>query len=164
LRELARIRPSSLERLRLISGIGEARLHESGQRILSILDDHCTKRGLSRDLFPAPVWKNEPPRPSSRPNPARDQAFQLFREQAVVEDVMHQTGKARSTVNDYLCEFIRETRPASLFPWVAPAVVERVTAAVRKVGMGRLKPIYEELGEKISYDEIRAVVAYLSWS
>jgi hypothetical protein len=90
-----------------------------------------------------------------------DAAFALFRQGAVVEDVMHQTGRTRSTVVDYLCSFIRQERPASIRTWVDDAVHHRVAAAAREVGIDKLKPIYLALGEKIGNDEIRLVVAHL---
>ena len=37
----------------------------------------------------------------------------------------------------------------------------QVTAAARQVGIERLKPIYLALGEKVGYDDIRLIVAYL---
>jgi hypothetical protein len=46
-------------------------------------------------------------------------------------------------------------------PWVDHATYRRVLDAVRRVGMGRLKPIFFELKEKVPYDDIRIVVAQL---
>ena len=42
-----------------------------------------------------------------------------------------------------------------------PDVYKLVADAVEKVGMARLKPIFEELGGKIAYEEIRLVVSHL---
>ena len=75
---------------------------------------------------------------------------------------MHQTGRARPTVVDYLCEFIRADKPASVEAWVAADIYERVAAAVKEHGSGRLKPLFIALEEKISYDGIRVVVAHLT--
>src|SRR6266478_48240 len=104
LRELARVRPSSLERMRLISGIGDAKLRDLGDRFLQLLNDHCSATGLERDKAHAPpVHRPDMPRNPVLSSPQRDQAFALFRQGTVIEDVMHQTGRARATVNDYLC-------------------------------------------------------------
>jgi ATP-dependent DNA helicase RecQ len=91
----------------------------------------------------------------------RDLAFGLFRQKAVIEDVMHQTGRARSTVLDYLSEFIREERPASIATWVPDAEYQRIASAARQVGTDRLKPIFLALGEQVPYDQIRLVVTHL---
>src|SRR5205807_3988075 len=49
LRELARVRPSTLEQMRLVYGIGESKLRDFGECFLQALHSHCRERGLTRD-------------------------------------------------------------------------------------------------------------------
>lgn len=49
LRELARVRPSSLERMRMISGIGDSKLRDLGQTFLDVILNHCKDTGTSLD-------------------------------------------------------------------------------------------------------------------
>ncbi len=162
LRELARVRPSSPERMRLVYGVGEVKLREFGQAFLETIREHSDARGLSLDNAPAPLKVEEPRKTPARPNPQRTLAFEQFRQGAAIEDVMHQTGRARSTVMDFLGEYVREERPKSIAPWVPDAVYQRIAMAARQVGSERLKPIYLQLGEQVSYDEIRLVLAHLT--
>ena len=74
---------------------------------------------------------------------------------------MQKLSYQRSTVLTYLAEFVRHEKPASVEAWIAPALYRQIAAAVRRVGGDALKPIYMELGEKVSYEDIRLVVAYL---
>jgi ATP-dependent DNA helicase RecQ len=162
LRELARVRPSSLERMRLVYGIGDAKLREFGERFLQLIAKHCREGGVSQDITSLPPRAAEVRKPAtSRLNAQRDLAFNLFRQGAALEDVMHQTGRARATILDYLCEFVREERPRSLAMWLPAERYQRVAAAARQVGTQRLKPIFIALGEQVPYDEIRLVVAHL---
>jgi ATP-dependent DNA helicase RecQ len=162
LRELARVRPSNLQKMRLIYGVGDVKLRDFGGRFLQAVADFCRAHGLSTDNRPAPMRSPEPPRPSSRLNPQRTQAFEEFRQGATIEDVMRRTGRGRSTVVDYLCEFIREQRPASIAAWVSDAVHQQVAVAARQAGSARLRPIFIALGEKVPYDDIRLVLAHLA--
>ncbi len=162
LRELARIRPSSLANMRLVYGIGEVKLREFGDGILQLILTHCQGHHLAMDVSPKPIKLEKTPQPSSRPNPLRDLAFDLFRQGAVIEDVMHQTGRSRPTIVDYLCEFIQLQPGVSISTWLADDVFQKVTAAARQVGTERLKPIFIALEEKVSYDEIRIAVAFLT--
>jgi len=52
LRELARVRPSTLERMRLVPGVGDKRLRDFGARFLELIVDHCRARGLPFDVPP----------------------------------------------------------------------------------------------------------------
>ena len=54
LRALAQARPSTLERMRQVYGIGDAKLHLFGDACLRIILDHCRDRGLTMDV-PAPA-------------------------------------------------------------------------------------------------------------
>jgi ATP-dependent DNA helicase RecQ len=162
LRELARVRPSTREQMRLVYGIGESKLRDFGERFLQTINEHCQDRGLTRDQSPTPVQMPAAARPSSRSSPARIRAFELFREGAAVEDVMHQLNRARVTIVDYLCDFVREVRPPSISAWVPDGLCQRIAAAARQVGTERLKPIFIALGEQVSYDEIRLVVTHLT--
>jgi ATP-dependent DNA helicase RecQ len=51
LRELARVRPSTLDRMRLIPGVGDKRLRDFGALILPVIADQCRLRGLALDVL-----------------------------------------------------------------------------------------------------------------
>jgi ATP-dependent DNA helicase RecQ len=162
LRELARIRPSSLTDMRLVYGIGEVKLREFGERILQVIRTHCQTRQVAMDVQAKPVKSDGIIRQSSRPNIQRDLAFDLFRQGCVVEDVMHQTGRGRSTVTDYLCEFIRDQGIVSISTWLADDVYQKIVMVAHQVGTERLKPIFIALEEKVSYDDIRIAISFLT--
>jgi ATP-dependent DNA helicase RecQ len=111
---------------------------------------------------PSTAARSAAPKPPKEPavNATRALAFKQFREGAAVEDVMHQTGRSRSTIMDYLCDFVRREKPASIDTWLAGDVYQRVAAAIAEHGSQRLKPLYVALDEQIPYDEIRLVIAH----
>jgi ATP-dependent DNA helicase RecQ len=159
LRELARLRPSTRENLQLVYGIGARKIDDFGDPLLRAIIDYCERQNLPLDIAAAPVVA---PKPAKEPamNATRALAFSRFREGAAVEDVMHQTGRSRSTILDYLCDFVRREKPESIDAWLAKDVYARVAAAIAAHGSDRLKPLYVALDEKIPYDEIRLVVAH----
>ncbi len=163
LRELARTRPSSLERMRLVYGIGDAKLREYGEQFLKLITDYGDEHGVALDVHhpAAHAPAAATPAASSRPNPQRDLARELFRQGVAVDEVARRTGRSPSTVLEYLAEWIREAKPAAIDAWVAPAVYQRVASAARLVGLERLKPIFIALGEQVPYETIRLVVAHL---
>jgi ATP-dependent DNA helicase RecQ len=159
LRDLAAIRPSSLERLRVISGIGDVRLRDHGEELLRVIDRHCTAGDLGRDVAIAPRPPRERPR-TSRPTAAKTEAIRLLQQGEPIEAVMERTGRARSTVMGDLSEIIEDGRyQPSLRPWMTEETEDLIRRAVAEAGIDRLKPIREIVGEAISYDQIRIVVA-----
>jgi ATP-dependent DNA helicase RecQ len=163
LRELARARPSSLAKLRLVYGIGEKKLEEFGTAVLALIDAECGERQLSRDCPPAtPASPIVPPKSSSSkpPSSEKQQALKMFRAGKSLPEVAKQTGRALSTVNSYLCEYIRDEQPVSIDAWVSPAVYQLISQTADRLKANALKPIFIALDEKISYDQIRIVIIH----
>jgi len=158
LRHLAAVRPSSLDRMRLISGIGDSRLSTLGPALLAIILDYCTKSGVTFDA-PAP-----PPLPARQPKivtASRSQAYAAFRRGALIDDVVNLTGRARSTITGYLADFIVTERPRTIERWVDREHYDAITPVAARLGTERLKPIYDEFGGRLPYDTIRMVVAHV---
>jgi ATP-dependent DNA helicase RecQ len=163
LRELARVRPSNLERMRLLYGIGEQKLRDFGQPVLERILAYCAEHQLPLDQATASLPRYEEPRKeTTRLNPQRSLAFEEFRRGTAIAKIVTQTGRSESTIIGYLAEFIREEKPATIVHWVPDAVYQRVAAAARQVGTDRLKPIFLALGEQVPYDQIRLVVTHLT--
>jgi ATP-dependent DNA helicase RecQ len=159
LRDLAAIRPSSIERLRAVSGIGEVRLREHGKELLRVIDTHCAARELERDVAIEVRPQRERPHPS-RTTAAKTEAIRLLQEGHTIEAVMERTGRARSTVMADLCEVIEDGRyQPSLSMWMTEETEAAIRRAAAEAGIERLKPVREIVGETISYDQIRIVVA-----
>jgi len=161
LRDLAAVRPSSLESLRAISGIGEVRLREHGPDLLRIIDAMCAARGLERDVALAPRPPKERSR-SPRVNVAKAESIRLLQEGLTLEEVMERTGRARSTVLGDLCEIIEDgVYQPSLRLFMSEDDEHAIRKAAAQAGLDRLRPIKEIVGDAISYDAIHLVVATL---
>src|SRR5262249_46630155 len=159
--ELARTRPSSLAQMRLVYGIGDAKLRDFGEAFLEVIERHSRERRLARDVANTVPRSPDESRGDGQLSVQRRQAFELFRSGASIESVVEATGRSRNTVLQYLCEYIRRDRPLSLVPWVTDEVYAKIAEAARKVGTDKLKPIYVALGEQIDYALIRIVRGHL---
>jgi ATP-dependent DNA helicase RecQ len=161
LREMARRRPTTPSAMHRISGVGEVKLRELGDQFLSVIRGHCDRHGVSADV--AEPVKPPTPRAGARPVPAgTEEAFALFRGGSTVAEVMTAMDRASGTVVEWLSAYIERERPADVSAWVDDDTYQRVAAAVRRVGGERLKPIFLELGQAVSYDTIRVVLSHLA--
>jgi ATP-dependent DNA helicase RecQ len=160
LREMARNRPTTPERLRLVQGVGDIKLRDFGAQFLAVIAAHGESRGLTMDLPASPDARKQKEAPQ-RPTPRQEAMYALFRKGLTVEEVMVQAGLARSTVMEYLSGYLRVEKPASIRKWVNETTYHRIAEAARQVGTERLKPIFIALGEKVEYDLIRLVVTHL---
>jgi len=157
---ISRVRPTTLDGLHAISGVGEARLREHGADVLTIVARVSQEHGLSTDnpLDSAP----RAARAKASTNAAAEAAFPFFRDGKTVAEVARLLGKMESTACEYLCCYIHEQRPDDIDPWVDRATQSRITAAGRQHGTQRLKPVYLALNQEVPYDSIRIVLTYLN--
>ncbi len=162
LRELAQMRPTTMHGFRSIYGMVQRKEKEFGWRIIETIKDHCHSHRLPTDIATRPlIAPPEPPRISLRPNPHKDRAFNMFRTGASIADTVAQTGRAPSTITEYLAEFIQREKPASIAPWVPDPLYKLIAAAAMEVPTHSLKPLFLKLEENIPYDHLRLVVAHL---
>jgi ATP-dependent DNA helicase RecQ len=171
--ELARVRPTSLDLLRQVRGIGEKRLADLGTQLVNTIRGYCREQQLATDIPPATLpsigVRDAPVVGSSKkPNEARLLAFKLFSEGWNIDDVKHKIERAHSTTVQYLVEYIASEQPASIEPWVAAPLYQRISAAIIGVQKHsppeeswRLSPIFAALDGAVAYDDIRLVVAHL---
>ena len=158
LRALAMVRPTTLDKLRYIYGIGDMKLRDFGDQFLARIAAYCQTNNVPTDRPVQPKRVKAERRPGSMSR-GKSRAFELFREGCDAEEVMGQLGRAKSTVEGYLAEYIEHENPDAIDRFVSPAIVTQVTEAAEKDGTGYLKPIFVALGEKVPYETIRLVMA-----
>jgi ATP-dependent DNA helicase RecQ len=162
LRDLARQRPTTRERMRGVRGVGDKKLADFGEPFLAVISDYCQQHSLASDLAPAPVAAPVQSTSEARPiNASSIAAFSLFREGLSLAEVATRMGRAPATVNGYLADYLRHERVTDPSPWVEPTIVARIEEAAGEVGSERLKPVFELLGGDVDYDAIRVVLTCL---
>lgn len=152
LQQMARLRPRSLQSMRQVPGVGDAKLRSYGELFLQAITEYLQDHAEPDDRV-------TPSLPASRSD-RKQKADKLFRAGAAIPDVMHQTGLARSTIVEYLAEWVQRETPASVAAWVADDIYLEIVAAAQEVGSEKLRPIFEMLGGQVNYDQIRIVLAH----
>ena len=157
LREMARSRPGSPGSLARVRGVGERKLADLGTQFLAHIATYCQAHDLALDPTgpPPPAAAARPAEPS-----AKEAAFALFAQGRSIADVMAELQRARSTVSDYLAEFVATQRPPHIDSWLDASTYRAILQAAQDVGTQRLKPIFERLGGTASYDAIRLALAH----
>ncbi|WP_044302949.1 DNA helicase RecQ [Rhodopirellula sallentina] len=169
LRDLARCRPSTLEKLSNVKGIGERKLADFGEVFLEEIDAYCGEHELSRDetiVVRSSGAVSGPPKPKGLKGAATEkEAFDLFSQGKSVAEVAKKMDRATSTVSGYLVRYLEEANVTNAAAWVAPDTIAVIEAAMGASEDGRLKPIYEAIAadrsvqDDVSYEEIRIVIA-----
>jgi ATP-dependent DNA helicase RecQ len=188
LRDMARRRPSTLSAFLGVRGVGERKREDYGAAFVEAIVDYCTANNIELEIKasgPLPLVgrgqtsSGDPKSPERRavarrgaareggeaprgPNASAASAFIHFRRGASIEEVMQRMGRARSTVCRYLQTYLRHEQVTDSNPWVNSAVARQIEEALETVDPGPLKPVFEHLDGKVSYDDIRIVAACIA--
>jgi ATP-dependent DNA helicase RecQ len=157
LRDMARRRPSKLERMLDVHGVGRQKLADFGEHFLAHIAEYCAAHDLRMDVPAQPIARS----PSPMPSAAAVKSFPLFDEGLGVEEVAQRMSRAVSTTYGYLEAYVRHRRITDPARWVPQREVEQVAAAVAQNGGERLKAIYDALNGRVGYERIRIAVACL---
>jgi ATP-dependent DNA helicase RecQ len=170
LRDMARRRPSTLEAFLEVRGVGQHKRDEYGAAFVEVIASYCTESGVATDVeaTPLPPASRGVPAPGRRdagaegPTMSALAAFDHFRRGASIDEVMQLTGRARSTVQGYLGEYLRHEQVMDPGPWLDPALAGRIETAIEAVGSYRLKPIFDHLDGAVTYDDIRIMATCMA--
>ena len=110
LRGLARLRPTRIESLTQVRGIGEKRLADFGESLIQLIAAYSKENRLQIDQTATADAANYPAGKSFvKPKSAsavKLEAFKMFRQGRSIDDVKHLLSRARGTVAGYLTDFI----------------------------------------------------------
>lgn len=159
LRDMARQRPTTIEKLLNIHGVGQKKAADFGQQFVEHIVGYCSQHGIDTDVRPQPAPHPTPP---ATPSAGAVQSFPLFDEGLSIEQVAERLGRAPSTTFGYLESYIRIRRVTDPSCWIPRNEFAEIQSAVESAGGGRLKPIHEALGGRIGYERIRIAIACLA--
>lgn len=159
LQEMAGVRPGTPAGFAAIKGVGRAKLEQFGDRFVSLIVSHCEQHGLQ--LGEAPRGLARPvSAPPAAPRESLRAATVLFERGLSVNEVAAQLSRARSTVAQYLVDWIESDKPESVASWVTDADYARITEAVAVVDSERLKPLFEHFSGEIPYETLKVVLTH----
>ncbi|HEX5470591.1 MAG TPA: RecQ family ATP-dependent DNA helicase, partial [Lacipirellulaceae bacterium] len=160
LRDMARQRPSSTEKLLGVRGVGEKKAADFAQQFVDHITAYCRQHDVPMDMKPSPAAPLRESQPTLSSSSVR--AFPLFDEGLTVEQVAERLGRAVSTACGYLVEYIRHRKIADASRWITQSELEQIEAAASQLGTQRLRPMYDALNGQIGYERIRIALACMA--
>jgi GTPase SAR1 family protein len=160
--EMARYLPQTPEELIQINGFGKAKADRYGQQFLEVIINYCTEHHLSSLISEKKSKKEKKLKPEKVAVPLPDtktETFRLYQEGKTVTEIADQRGLTRQTIETHLAHFVArgEIKVEEL---VSREKIVLIGPALKNFdGKSSISPIKEQLGEGITYGEIRLVLA-----
>lgn len=146
LEDLCRKRPANLRELLGISGIGERKAELYGREIFAVFEAFDKgERAAARE--------------TAQVSPA-EETMRLLAEGKTFEQIAELRGRKLETVVNMVADLIEKGRVEYRVEWVGEGDHELILEAIRRLGSQWLKPLKEALPERITFEQVRLVVAF----
>ena len=162
--EMSAQRPSTLDGMLNVSGIGNVKLNAYGRTFLEAIHEHCSSASVAMDVD----WKKDSiGQAVGKPRTVRlgaagtkAKTYPLLREGRPFEEIAERTELTVGTVVSHLLDLMEDEAISSIDCWLAPELQQRIIAAAEIVGREKLKPIFEHLEQSVPYDQIRLTLNF----
>jgi len=148
--------PSSLKELKSIKGIGKSKLKVFGSQILDIIESYCRDANIQYSIN-----KDLPEERQKIKLNTRQISLDLFKEGKTLQEIAAHRNLTLSTIEEHMSHFIT-TGELSIDQFMPAEKVSEIidyflTHESRKISVAK-----EHFGDKVSYGELRLVIAHLS--
>lgn len=155
--------PSTLAELKKIKGIGKQKLKAFGKEILEIIDLYCNekniKRNNSQDEENSQITDGVDSGTGKKTG-TREYSFELYKSGMSIEQIAAERNLKTSTIVEHLSTFVASGE-LDISELIDQSKIDLIVAAFKKHGTALLQPVKDELGDDVTYGELKLVKAYL---
>lgn len=163
--EMARYLPQTLAELRKISGFGDAKIEQYGQQFLDIILEYCQQHKLHSLIHEKSPKRERKERTGSVKKKGDTQAetFRMFKEGKTIAEIAKERNLSIGTIETHLTRFVR-WGDLKIDEVVSREKIILIEPALKEFNGGSITSIKQQLGDAISFGEIRLVMAAMGMS
>jgi len=154
--------PSTLAELKKIKGIGKQKLKAFGEEILEIIDLYCNEKNIKRDSISDEESAKITGAVDSgigKKTGTREYSFELYKSGMSIEQIASERNLKTSTIEEHLSTFVASGE-LEISELVDQSKIDLIVSSFKKHGTAFLQPVKEELGDDVTYGELKFVKAY----
>ncbi|MDB5232942.1 MAG: family ATPase [Chitinophagaceae bacterium] len=156
--ELSKYLPQSLKEMEEINGFGKVKIDTYGEQFLKIVKEYCTKHGLSSLIHERPVKAKK--KTDSVKSDTKEETYVLYKSGQSVKEIAAARSLTLQTIEGHLAYYVGKGI-IGIEELVSREKVVLIEPVVKKLSDNLLTPAKKELGDDISYGEIKLVMAWL---
>jgi ATP-dependent DNA helicase RecQ len=139
-----------------ISGVGEAKLRELSGPFIEVIKDYVKANGQVQSDEPAQALTEE-----KRPSIVGQtylETGRIISAGATIAEAAEQRGIAQTTIIGHLERLVEQGEDVSLEHLLpSPERMKAINDAFDVMGFGLLRPVFDEMGGEVSYEDLRLV-------
>jgi ATP-dependent DNA helicase RecQ len=163
LRDMAERLPVNEFRMRAITGVGEKKFEQYGERFINEVLDFVQSQGLQvPQEVSAPARQKPATPPTNREkNYSLKETYEYYERGMDIEQIAGARGLSVNTIASHIQQIYSENLfPVEITRFIQPEEIEEVLSAARAIGESGLKAIYEAMDGRHPYEKIRFALAY----
>lgn len=162
--EMAMYLPQNLVELRKISGFGDAKIEQYGQQFLDIIAEYCKDRNLSSSISEKSPKRERKEKSGEKKQKVdtKAESFHLYKEGKAIIEIAKERGLAIQTIEGHLAHYIT-LGEIDINELISTEKLALITPVLKDFSGGPITPVKEQLGNDISFGEIRLAIAWLKY-
>jgi PIF1-like helicase/Helix-turn-helix domain/HRDC domain/UvrD-like helicase C-terminal domain len=159
--EMSRYLPQTLIEIRKISGFGDAKTEKYGQQFLDIILEYCGERKLSSLIHKKNPKREEKAESGEKKKKVdtKAESFRLYKQGKRVEEIAKERSLTQQTIEGHLAHYI-SIGEINIEELVSKEKFLLIESHTKEFEGGSITTIKEKIGNKISFGEIRLVLAW----
>lgn len=159
--EMARYLPQNIEELRQISGFGKAKIEAYGKQFIELIQKYCGDHQLT-SLIHEKSPKRQRKEKKGAKTDTKLETFTLYKQGKSVAEIAAARNFTTQTIEGHLAHYVQQGI-IQIDELVSREKLVLIEPKVSNFENGSLTTIKNELGESISFGEIRLVMAWLDF-
>jgi len=161
--ELTRYLPQTLKELVQISGFGKAKIESFGQQFLDIIIDYCRQRNLT-----SLIHEKIPKRERKEKDPTKEkvdtklETYKLYQLGKKISEIAEARNLSVGTIEGHLAHYVSQGN-ISIEDLVSKEKILLIEPLAKKIEGNAVNPLKQQLGNDVSYGEIKLVIASLEY-
>ncbi|HEX3025180.1 MAG TPA: helix-turn-helix domain-containing protein, partial [Chitinophagaceae bacterium] len=159
LEEMAQYLPQTPDELEKINGFGKAKIQKFGQEFLDVILKYSAANNLSSNIQEKIPKKEKKEKSKAAKVDTKLQSFNLYKEGKSVQEIAAERNFTVQTIEGHLAHYI-SLGEIKIEELVAREKIILIEPVLQNFDGGSITPIKQQLGDDVSFGEIRLVLAW----
>jgi len=162
LNEMTRFLPQTMDELAEISGFGKAKLAAYGERFLSVIQEYSEQHQLSSLIHEKIPKSKTKEKKTGTATETKAETFQLFKSGKTVDQIAASRNLTTQTIEGHLTYYV-QTGKIKIEDLLSQEKIKQIEPLVKSLNGGSLTLIRQQLGDTVTFGDIRFVRASCIW-
>ncbi len=159
--EMSRYLPQRLEELALVSGFGKVKLESYGNQFLNVIKQYCGIHKLS-SLIHEKNSRRQRKEKNEAQTDTKSETYKLYKEGKSVNKIAEIRNFTRQTIEGHLAHYVQKGE-ITIDELVSREKLVLIEPAIKDFKGGSITPVKQQLGDDVSFGEIRLVMAWMDF-